>query len=342
MPQTIFSDVLTHANQPPDNQPPPEPPPYDRNAIYDEAGPFNPIFVDEAVRTLIRTLPLKRAEPKYWSNRRMHSALTALASLHPRNEIEIMLGVQALCAYHAAAACWHIGMNRSSAKGDGIRHFAVASNAARTFDAMLKAVERRQAKALAVPVGRPDPQIWPSESAAEIMQKFEDRCRRDRSRPEGEAPEGETTGGKTPEGNTPEDNTPEGATPGGKTPAPEAAETEHPETEHAGEPEHTRQAELTDDTDPEVIWPAEALEIAEQMFEQQRIEEENEGLDIANTEGILPGGGMILPEEPTPQQEAYLARRLALMYKREIEENLKKGITKYPKIRGIRPGDLIP
>ena len=51
---------------------------------------------------------------------------------------------------------------------------------------------------------------------------------------------------------------------------------------------------------------------------------------------------MILMEEPTPQQAAYMGRRLGLMYKREIEENRRNGITKMPKIRGIRPGDLIP
>jgi hypothetical protein len=76
--------------------------------------------------------------------------------------------------------------------------------------------------------------------------------------------------------------------------------------------------------------------------ERARIEAENEGLDIANTEGILPGGGMILVENPTPQQEAYIDRRLHLMYKREIQENRRKGIFTIPKIRGIRPGDLIP
>jgi hypothetical protein len=76
--------------------------------------------------------------------------------------------------------------------------------------------------------------------------------------------------------------------------------------------------------------------------ERARIEKENEGLDIANTEGILPGGGMILMDDPTPQQEAYMARRLGLAYKREYAENLAKGIKKLPKIRPIRTGDLIP
>ena len=37
-----------------------------------------------------------------------------------------------------------------------------------------------------------------------------------------------------------------------------------------------------------------------------------------------------------------MARRLGLAYRREYEENLRKGIKKIPKIRPIRPGDLIP
>ena len=91
-----------------------------------------------------------------------------------------------------------------------------------------------------------------------------------------------------------------------------------------------------------VTWTPEDLAIANAVMETERIERENAGLDIANTEGILPGGGMILTDDPTPQQAAYMGRRLSLMYKREYEENLKKGITKMPKIRPIRPGDLIP
>ena len=51
---------------------------------------------------------------------------------------------------------------------------------------------------------------------------------------------------------------------------------------------------------------------------------------------------MILMEDPTPQQEAYMDRRLGLMYRREYQENLRKGIKKIPEIRPIRPGDLIP
>jgi hypothetical protein len=78
------------------------------------------------------------------------------------------------------------------------------------------------------------------------------------------------------------------------------------------------------------------------MQEQDSIDEENAGLDLANVEGILPGGGIIMPEYPTPQQEQYIARRLGLMYKREYADNMRNGIKTYPKIRPLRTGDLVP
>jgi hypothetical protein len=51
---------------------------------------------------------------------------------------------------------------------------------------------------------------------------------------------------------------------------------------------------------------------------------------------------MIVPEDPTPQQVAYMSRRSGLMYRREYEDNLRRGIRAFPKIRPIRPGDMIP
>ena len=209
----------------------------------------------------------------------MSCALQGLAALHPRDEIEVMLGVQAMCAYHAAAACWRLGMNARHPRGDNVRHFNAAGTAARTFDTLLKALERRQAKPLSPPVGRPAPRDWEADNPTAVMTGWGGRC-----------------------GNVP------------------------------GEPEPP----------PDVVWTPEDLAAADELLEQDRIARENEGLDIANTEGILPGGGMILPENPTPRQAAYIDRRLALMYKREIEENRRNGITKYPKIRPIRTGDLIP
>ena len=255
-------------------------PPYDRAAIFNENGPFNPSFMREAVRTLMRTMPLDSAEPQGWSDRRMHAALLALSALHPRDEIEVMLGVQALSAYHAAAACWRIGMNLRRPNGDSTRHLTAACSAARTFDSMLRALERRQARPPSVPIGRPGSKQWDDPHPTVVMQAWTERCSGDQVPP--------------------------------KPPA------------------------------PPVVWTKEDLAVADAFLEKQRIEKENEGLDIANTEGILPGGGMILTEDPTPQQKAYMARRLGLAYRREYEENLRKGIRKIPKIRPIRPGDLIP
>jgi hypothetical protein len=257
-----------------------DPQPYDRDAIYDDDGPFNPWFMRESIRALFRTLPLDPNEPKGWSDRRLYSALLGLSALHPRDEIEVMLGVQAVAAHHAAMAAWHIGMNLGTLSGNSTRHITTACSAARTFDTMLRAIERRQAKPLTTPVGRPAGHTWEDapHPAAVIDDKAE-RCRADAESPTN-----------------------------------------------------------PDKLDATIVWTPEQRAAVETM----RLEKENEGLDIANTEGILPGGGMILMENPTPQQAAYMGRRLGLMYKREIEENRRKGITEMPKIRGIRPGDLIP
>jgi hypothetical protein len=252
-------------------------------AIFSETGPFNPSFTREAVRTLFRTLPLDPAEPKPYSDRRMHAALLALSALRPRDEIDVMLGVQALSAYHAAAACFRIGMNSRNPKGDSTRHISTACNAARTFDTLLKALERRQAKPQP-PAPAHVERIWThAPHPSEIIDSLADAVRADLAPPQSDLP-----------------------------PA------------------------------PKVVWTQQDLAIAEAHMAKRKRDKENEGLDIANTEGILPCGGMILPENPTPQQEAYMGRRLALMYRREYEEGLKKGIKTMPKIRPIRTGDLIP
>src|SRR5580704_15256378 len=119
----------------------------DPAALYEPDGPINPTFMREAVRTLLRTLPLNDPdEPEFAATRRMFTALSALSTLRPRDEIEVMLGVQALAAYHAGATLWRLGMNIKRPQGDSTRHFTAAATAARTFDTMLKAMERRQAR----------------------------------------------------------------------------------------------------------------------------------------------------------------------------------------------------
>jgi hypothetical protein len=256
--------------------------PYDRHAIFHDNGPFDPCVIDEAVCTIMRNLPLDADEPRGQANRRMRSVLCSLSALHPRDEPEIMLGVQALCAYHAAAACWRIGMNLRHPHGDSTRHITTAATAARTFDSMLRALERRQAKPLSVPVGRPAPQVWPKPDMEAETQYWVERCSQD-----------ETADPPVPPG------------------------------------------QIT-------TWTPEEVEFVTAFKQRERIEKENEGLDIANTEGILPGGGMILPDDPTPQQAAYMGRRLKLMYMREVAENRRTGNKTKIKIRPIHTGDLIP
>jgi hypothetical protein len=254
----------------------------DPGAIFQQDGPINPSFMHEAVRTLLRALPLDDPdEPAAWGFRRMHSAMLALATLRPRDPIEVMLGVQALSAYHAAAACWRLGTNLKLPRGDSTRHITTAASAARTFDTLLKALERRQAKPLQPQGERPTPRHWEKARPAQFIKVWEENCRIDGD----------------------------------------------------------------DDVPPQSIgpveWTPDALAIADEIAERERIEEECQSLDIANTEGILPGGGIIVPEYPTPQQEAYIARRIGLAYKREYAQNRRNGINQLPKIRPIRTGDLI-
>jgi hypothetical protein len=259
-------------------------PSYDRNAILHEDGPFDPGFMNEAICALMRNLPLGATESRGWAYRRMHSAMTALCALQPRDEIEVMLGVQALSAYHAASACWRIGMNLRQPNGDSTRHITSAATAARTFDSMLRAIERRQAKPLSVPIGRPEPKAWAEADPAGVIMDWQERCLRGEDDPEPQRPVA---------------------------------------------------------SEPTVTWTAEDMAIVDDLREQERIEEENKGLDIANTEGILPDGSIVMPEYPTPQQEAYIARRLNLMYQRELLENRRLGNKKKVKFRPLRTGDLV-
>jgi hypothetical protein len=250
------------------------PPPYDPQAIFRQNGPFHPGCVAEAVTTIMRNTPIDPNEPAPLTSRRFQTVLRSLAALHPRDEIELMLGVQAVSAYYAACACWRLGMNIRQPNGDSTRHIATANSAARTFDAMLRAIERRQAKPLSVPIGRPAPQVWPdTETNGHLWSSHEDH------------------------------------------PIPAGPAAPWIDDDHA--------------TDDEIL-------------DRACFSDENEGLDIANTEGILPGGGMIMPEYPTPHQIAYVSRRIVLMHRRERDENRRIGIMTKTHFRPTRTGDLIP
>jgi hypothetical protein len=257
-------------------------PPYDPHAIFAKDGPIDPWFIADAVQALMRAHPIDNSETENARQRHRQAALTALQSTNPRDPIEVMLGVQAVAAHQAACMGWWVGMNAPGST-ERLRHMSAACSAARTFAAMLTAIERRQAKPLTVPVGRPASRLWPENEAETTLLALADRI--------------------------------------------------------ISIDENEPSAELSV---PPVVWTPEALANAETMIENHRIESENEGLDIANTPGILPGGGMILMDDPTPQQAAYMGRRLRLMYKREYQEGLRNGIDKIPKLRPIRPGDFIP
>jgi hypothetical protein len=258
---------------------------YDPNIIFHEDGPFDPMFTADAVQTVMRAMPLEPAEPDAAQRRHRNFAMTALAATNPRDPIELMLAVQAVCAYHAAAAAWRLGMNLGRPSGSSTRHTNAAATAARAFDTMLRAIERRQAKPLAPPVSRPEPRVWPKETGPALQDVVAQRIQSD-----------------------------------DEAPVPDS---------------------LPRSPDP-VVWTPEAVATAQQVLAQDQFEEENAGLDLANTEGILPGGGIVMPEFPTPNQEKYIARRLALMYKREYADNLRKGIKAYPRIRPLRTGDFVP
>jgi hypothetical protein len=274
--------------------------PYDPSAIFHDNGPIEPIFIGESVRALMRAMPLANpAEPRGLAYRRMYTAMRALAALHPRDEIEVMLGVQAVAAYHAAAACWYIGMNLRQPSGDSTRHITTAASAARTFDTLLKALERRQAKSLTVPPGRPAAHEWSKPDVPAFMARIEARCRDEEY----------------------------------QTPCP-------PGPGHRAHDDQAGPAGLAGHDD-QIAWTSDDLAVADAIAECERIKDENQGLDLAATEGILPGGGMIMPQNPTQAQAAYIARRLGLSYKREYAENLRQGIRKYPRIRPLRTGDLI-
>ncbi len=106
---------------------------YDPLAIFHEDGPLDPMFMADATQALMRAHPLDTPEPQASLRRHMNASLIAMAAAHPRDPIEVLLAVQALSAYHAACACWRIGMNLRHPRGDSTRHLSAAASAARTF-----------------------------------------------------------------------------------------------------------------------------------------------------------------------------------------------------------------
>jgi hypothetical protein len=259
------------------------------NTIFDQNGPIDPRCVEQAICTIIRNTPIDPTEPSTHTTRRTYCSMRAFAALHPRDEIEIMLCVQALCAHHAACACWRLAATSSRPdprrpNDDKSRHISRAATAVRTFDTVLRAIERRQAKPLAIPAAR----TWPNPEFEAHVRDLLRRCGIDPNQPNPDPP---------------------------------------------GPPITTADRQSMNDDDLVA-----ALALSQPAF----LHDENIGLDLANTEGILPGGGMIVPEEPTPQQTEYIERRLQLMYLHEKQQIDREGSDRKIVFRPLRPGDLVP
>jgi hypothetical protein len=149
----------------------------DPEALLDPHGPFNAAFLVEAIQTLMRAHPLSAPESAS-ADRDLRASLIALAATNPCDPIEVMLGVQALSAYQGACFCWRIGMDTSNPVKERIKHMAAAATAAQTFETMVRAIERRQAKPLAVPAGRPKPRTWSEAKSLDTLVEFASRVRR--------------------------------------------------------------------------------------------------------------------------------------------------------------------
>jgi hypothetical protein len=127
------------------------PPPYPHDDLFTAQGPIHPTSTLDALRTLIRNLPMETGERELYRDRRKFAAIRAVQALEPRDEIELMLAVQAVTAHFQAAAHWRASMDGELPGTEALRHISAAGAATRVFDSMLRTVERRQARPMAEP-----------------------------------------------------------------------------------------------------------------------------------------------------------------------------------------------
>jgi hypothetical protein len=127
------------------------PPPYPRDALFTDQGPIHPDPTFDSLRTMFRNLPMEPGERDIYRTRRMNAAMRAAQALEPRDEIELMLAVQAVNAHYHAAARWRASMDPNLSDAESLRQANAAAAATRVFDTMLRAVERRQARPMAEP-----------------------------------------------------------------------------------------------------------------------------------------------------------------------------------------------
>ncbi|HET6605306.1 MAG TPA: hypothetical protein VFG62_01475 [Rhodopila sp.] len=277
----------------------PSPPPYPRDALFRPDGPINPLFVDEMVRSLMRTLPHDPDEDEPARNRRMYATMSAISGMYPRDEIEMMYCVGAVAAFHAAMAGWRIGMNGAAPNGESTRHIAGANASIRTFDSMAKGLERRQARPCVAP---PGPNAWNDIDLKRYADWWTERVRAC-SLPLPDAEEPPPT-----------------------APLPVANEAP-PVTPDAPEPQARQPAA------PGPIWTTEMVAKAEaEMGEADA--------PPPPVEGVEPDGSIVVPDNPTPEQEAYMGARIIHNARDQWTETIASG--QKPKIPRLRPGDRIP
>lgn len=264
--------------------PPPPEPPYERDALYRPDGPLNPVFIYDVLRSLMRALPHDPNEADRFRTNRMYSALCALSGMYPRDEIEMMYGAAAIMSFHASTACYRLGMNGAQPNGENTRHITAAGSAVRTFDSLIKGLERRQTRPMTMPRG---PQDWTPLAPADNLLSLERQALGDD--PDPTAPPIRTAPGETPQRF-------ERPTPAAAMAAP--------------------------------VWTAAMVETARAALDRPP--------PPPAIEGVQPDGSIIVPENPTPEQEAYIGKRLIENSRDDVGSGGK------PRIPPIRPGDRIP
>jgi hypothetical protein len=102
------------------------------------ADPSDPAFLDHLIATLAGTWPDGSAEE------RRDAALAALQALQPRDMIEAMLAARMIAAHHATMDGYRRAMQPGVSDAEAVRLRNNAIAAARSFDAALRTLEKRQ------------------------------------------------------------------------------------------------------------------------------------------------------------------------------------------------------
>ncbi|HVY17387.1 MAG TPA: hypothetical protein VHB27_19350, partial [Rhodopila sp.] len=389
---------LPRAAQPPAAQPRAALP---RAALFRVDGPICDIIVDDAIRSLMLCLPNDPDEHETHRNRRIYAAIRAVEALGPRDEIELMYAVQAVIAHYAALACWRLGMNGAAPNGENTRHLAAASAAVRTYDAMVKSLERRQARAIeAVPAAKRRAASLATPLAAASAVPSGGPAEDPSGRPGGDAPVGYVPPGDTPAdtpadtpvdvpADMPTDTSPGNASddrPGTAAPGTPGTPVDVPPPPLSGNslegPWSRRdlgrfiaalEERLRPDRDPaapppvllppgpsaaspstagtclpETPFPGTVLPETpagkapapvwtEAMIAETEAQPAPAAPEPPPIEGVEPDGSIVVPENPSPEQETYMGLRIIRNMRETWTEDILAG--RSPKIGPLRPGD---